>query len=110
MPERTVLLAVVVEAPEDWSDEDVHDVLRFRLDLSDLTQRDVDLSAVTLRSSRVRPTPAPGSAVHLLTGEGPGGAPGEVLVHVWDDGTGEVTYRPEPRATWGPPTALEPAP
>jgi hypothetical protein len=51
-------------------------------------------------------------AVHLLRGYAPptgGDDGGEVLVHVWRDGTGEVAYQP-PHGQWGPPQPLTPAP
>lgn len=50
--------------------------------------------------------------VHLLRGYAPptgGDDGGEVLVHVWSDGTGEVAYQP-PGGQWGPPSPLSPAP
>lgn len=50
--------------------------------------------------------------VALLIGPAPvplsGG--GQYLITVWQDGTGELAWRPDSRATWGPPARLEVAP
>ena len=51
-------------------------------------------------------------AVYLLRGYAPptgGDDGGEVLVHVWADGTGEVAYQPA-HGQWGVPSRLEVAP
>lgn len=44
----------------------------------------------------------------LLIARHPDGS--QTLVTIWDDGTGEVAFREDPRHTWGVPTELEIAP
>lgn len=48
-----VVLTVFVEHPADWNGYDVHDVLRFHLDLSDLSDVEVDLSEVRVLDSKL---------------------------------------------------------
>lgn len=49
---KRVCVAVEVEAPQDWTEHDLMDVIRFHLMLSDLSDVETDISAVKILNAR----------------------------------------------------------